>query len=103
MKSKMYIAAVAGLLIAASGATHAAGSAADGKTKSSQCATCHGAEGKGGGPNPNIAGMDTAKFTAAVNDFKSGKRGGPMMKMLAQKLSDQDVADLAAYYASLKK
>lgn len=103
MKSKMYIAAVAGLLIAVSGAANAAGNAADGKAKSAQCATCHGPEGKGGGPNPNIAGLDAAKFTAAVNDFKSGKRGSPMMKMMAQKLSDQDMADLAAYYGGLKK
>ena len=103
MKSKMYIAVVAGLLIAASGAAHAAGNAADGKAKSSQCATCHGAGGKGGGANPNIAGPDTTIFTAAVNDFKSGKRGNPMMKMMAQKLTDQDIADLAAYYATLKK
>src|SRR4030065_23127 len=49
MKSKMYIAAVAGLLIAISGAAHATGNAADGKTKSAQCATCPGPEGKRGG------------------------------------------------------
>lgn len=103
MKSNMYIAAVAGLLIAATGAAHAAGNAADGKAKSAQCATCHGLEGKGGGPNPNIAGLDAAKFAAALSDFKTGKRGTPMMKMMAQKLSEQDVADLAAYYATLKK
>lgn len=103
MKSKMYVAAFAGLVIAFSVTAHAAGNAADGKTKSAQCATCHGIEGKGGGPNPAIVSLDADKFTAAISDYKSGKRKHPIMEMMAKKLSDQDVADLASHYASLKK
>lgn len=103
MKSKMYLAAAAGLLIAASGAALAAGNAADGKTKAAQCATCHGPDGRGGGPNPPIVALDTAKFTVAMNDYKNGKRKHPMMVMLAKKLNDQDMADLAAYYATLSQ
>ena len=103
MKSKVYIATVAGLLIAVSGTACAAGNAANGKNKSSQCSMCHGAEGKGDGPNPPIISLDAAKFTAALNDFKSGKRKYPIMEMMAKKLNDQDIADLAAYYATLKK
>lgn len=103
MKSKMYLAAAAGLLIAASSAALAAGNAAEGKTKAAQCATCHGPDGKGGGPNPPVIALDAAKFTAALNDYKSGKRKHPMMEMMAKKLSDQDMADLAAHYAALKK
>ncbi|MDH4285404.1 MAG: cytochrome c [Gallionellaceae bacterium] len=103
MKLKMIVAAVTGLMIAFSLTAHAAGNAAEGKTKSAQCASCHGAEGKGGGPNPPIVSLDAAKFTAAMNDYKSGKRKHPMMEMMAKKLSDQDVADLVAHYATLKK
>jgi cytochrome c553 len=102
MKTKTYITAVACLLVAVSGTTYAGGNAADGKTKSSKCATCHGADGKGSGSTPAIAGMDAAKFTAAVNDYKSGKRKNAMMEMMAKKLSDQDIADLAAHYSTLK-
>ena len=103
MKPKMFVAAIAGLMIAFPMAAHAAGNAAEGKTKSAQCASCHGAEGKGGGPNPAIISLDAAKFTAAMNDYKSGKRKHPIMEMMAKKLSDQDVADLIAHYATLKK
>ncbi|CAG0939198.1 cytochrome subunit of sulfide dehydrogenase [Gallionellaceae bacterium] len=103
MKLKMAVTAVAGLLIAFSMTTYASGNAAEGKTKAAQCATCHGAEGNGGGPNPPVVNLDAARFTAAMNDYKSGKRNHPIMTMLAKKLSDQDVADLAAYYAGLKK
>ena len=103
MKSKGYIAAVAGLLIAASGAAHAAGNAADGRIKSAQCTICHGAGGQGDGPTPPIVSLDAARFTAALNDFKSGRRKSPLMEMMAKKLSDQDIADLAAHYATLRK
>lgn len=90
------------LLLATAGFAHAEGDAAAGKTKSNQCASCHGTSGKGGGPNPALAGIDNAKFATAIADFKSGKRKNPMMEMMAKKLSDADVADLAAYYSSLK-
>jgi len=102
MKTNMPVVIASSLLIAVAGLAHADGDAAAGKTKSTQCATCHGANGKGGGANPAIAGLDKAKFVAAIADFKSGKRNNPMMGMMAKKLSDQDAADLAAYYATLK-
>lgn len=103
MKLKAYVAAVTGLLIAVSGTTHATGNATDGKNKASQCATCHGEDGRGGGPNPPVVALDAARFAAAMNDYKSGKRKHPIMEMLAKKLSDQDVADLVAHYATLNK
>lgn len=100
MKLSLIIAS--SLLFATAGLAHADGDAAAGKTKSSQCASCHGVTGKGGGPNPPIAGLDKAKFATAIADFKSGKRKNPMMEMMAKKLSDADVADLAAYFSGLK-
>ncbi|MBI5659174.1 MAG: cytochrome c [Nitrosomonadales bacterium] len=103
MKLKMCVAAVAGLLIAVSGTAHASGNAADGKIKATQCAMCHGMDGRGGGPNPPVVALDTAKFSAALNDYRSGKRRHPLMEMMAKKLSDQDIADLSAHYASLRK
>lgn len=87
-------------LLSFSGATFAGGDAAAGATKAGQCASCHGANGEGSGDNPKIAGMDQAAFVKAMNDYKSGARKHMMMEMFAKKLSDQDNADLAAFYAT---
>jgi cytochrome c553 len=77
--------------------------AAAGKAKAGSCAGCHGANGEGKAPNPPLAGMDQAKFVTAMKDYKSGKRPHAAMKMFAAPLSDDDMANLAAHYASLKK
>jgi cytochrome c553 len=82
---------------------HGAGDAVAGKAKAAGCAGCHGANGEGVRPNPPLAGMNESQFIQAMNDYKSGKRANPVMKALATPLSDQDNANLAAYYASLKK
>ena len=76
---------------------------AAGKAKAPGCAGCHGSNGEGSGPNPAIAGMPEAKFVQAMNEYKSGKRANPVMKNFAGPLSDADIANLGAYYASLKK
>ena len=88
------------LLMTASGALYAAGDSAAGQQKAAQCSSCHGANGEGSGDNPKIAGMDQGVFVKAMNDYKSGARKHMMMEMFAKKLSDQDNADLAAYYAA---
>ncbi|MBU2923782.1 cytochrome c [Colwellia sp. 4_MG-2023] len=80
-----------------------AGDAAAGKGKSMVCAACHGAEGVSAIPiYPNLAGQKEAYLAKQLTDFKSGKRDEPTMKGMAAALSDEDIADLAAYYASLK-
>jgi cytochrome c553 len=83
---------------------HAADIAA-GKAKAGEsCSDCHGDDGKGDKKFPGIAGMPVGKFTQAIADVQSGK-SGKNKKMIkeAQQLSADDVANLAAYYASLKK
>jgi cytochrome c553 len=52
---------------------------------------------------PAIAGMDAAKFVAAMKDYKSGKKASGPMKAITASLSDADFENLAAHYASLKK
>lgn len=84
------------------GTAQAAGDAAAGKAKATACAMCHGPDGAGTQIAPKLAGEDPAKFSQAISDFKSGKRDNAMMKAQAGPLSDDDVANLAAYYASLK-
>lgn len=80
----------------------AAGDVAAGKTKSARCVACHGADGKGVPPNPPLAGKPEAEQVKALKDYKSGSRAHPVMKAMATGLSDQDMEDLSAYYASLK-
>jgi cytochrome c553 len=93
-----------GCLVLAAGAALADGKIGAGKAKSEDCADCHGPDGTGDGDTiPSIAGMPAEKFTQAIADFRSGKRSGSkMMTKMGQRLSVEDVADLAAYYASLK-
>ncbi len=79
------------------GAAQAAGDAEAGKAKASGCANCHGADGKGRVP---LAGKEAAYLAEQLHAFKDGTRKEMMMTMLAKKLSDQDIADLAAYYAA---
>jgi cytochrome c553 len=82
----------------------AAGDAAAGKTKSATCAACHGANGIS--PNdlwPNLAGQKEGYLVAQLKAFRDGGRANPMMAPMAAALSDGDIGDLAAYYASLGK
>jgi len=79
-----------------------AGDAEAGKVKSKGCAGCHGADGKGDADNPAIAGMTIENFTLAINEYKSGVRtNSKKMTKQASKLSDEDIANLAAYYSAL--
>ena len=80
----------------------AAGDVAAGKTKAALCAGCHGATGQGVPPNPALKGKTEDEFVEAMKDYKSGKRNNAVMKAFAVQLNDQDIANLAAYYASLK-
>jgi cytochrome c553 len=101
MKATLRIVTVLAFLAMAAPA-HAAGDAAAGKAKAGACAACHGANGEGKAPNPALAGKSEAAFVQAMNEYKSGKRQNAPMKTFASSLSDQDIANLAAYYASLK-
>jgi cytochrome c553 len=79
-----------------------AGDGAAGKAKAAACAGCHGANGQGVPPNPALAGKSEDQLLQAMKDYKSGTRNNAVMKGLMGPLSDQDMSNLAAYYASLK-
>ena len=102
MKRTILIAASCAVFTLA-GTAWAVADAAAGKAKAAGCAGCHGANGEGKAKFPAIAGMDEKKFVQEMKDYKSGKRDNGMMKSAVGKLSDDDMANLAAYYASLKK
>ncbi len=80
-----------------------AGDVAAGKAKSGTCAACHGATGVSAVPmDPNLAGQKEVYLVKQLKDFKSGARKDPVMSAMAAPLSDDDVANLAAYFSSLK-
>ncbi len=79
-----------------------AGDAAAGKAKSATCAGCHGAEGASSNPLwPNLAGQKEAYLAKQIKAFRDGARTDPMMSPMAKPLTDDDIANLAAYYSSL--
>jgi cytochrome c553 len=102
-KLSLSILAAACILFAA-GTAQAGGTAAAGKTKAESCVDCHGDDGKGDDENPSIAGWPVDKFTKAMGEYQAGTRT-KSQKMIkeAKKLNAQDIADLAAYYATLPK
>ena len=83
--------------------TYAADVAA-GKARSEEsCVDCHGEDGKGDDSSPGIAGMSVDKFSKAIAEFQNGTRTrSAKMTKEAKKLSVAEVANLAAYYATLK-
>lgn len=79
----------------------AAGSAEAGKTKSAACAACHGADGNSAIPaNPKLAGQHADYLAQALREYKSGARKNAIMQGMAKPLAEQDIADIAAYFAA---
>jgi cytochrome c553 len=88
-------------------AADAVGNAEAAKTKVSMCIGCHGILGyRASFPEvysvPMIAGQNDAYIRAALRAYAVGERTHPTMDAIAKSLSDQDIADLAAYYSKLK-
>ena len=95
--------AVMFVLLAAAGAVQAGGDVAKGQELSVDCADCHGDDGKGDEDNPPINGLDEATHFKMLKDYKSGELTDEdeVMLMYTEELSEQDMADIAAYYATL--
>ena len=81
----------------------AGGDPAAGREKAKLCRACHGLDGVGKMPNvPNIGGESDFYLTKQLKAFRKGDRHDEQMAIIARDLSDQDIADLAAYYASIE-
>ncbi len=84
------------------------GDATAGKEKIQMCQGCHGIEGWRTAypevfPVPRIGGQHEAYLVSALKAYKSGERNHPSMRAIAASLSEKDMQDLAAFYASSKK
>ena len=91
-------------LVAALGWTSsalAAGSKEAGQAKAATCSACHGMDGNSLNPEwPNLAGQGEAYIVRQLQAFKAGQRQNVLMSPMAAILSDEDMADLAAYFSS---
>ena len=98
------------LTLGISGEAHAAGGSASivadakaGQAKAAVCGACHGPDGNSMAPNfPKLAGQGERYLNKQLHDIKSGKRTVLEMTGLLNNLSDQDLADISAYFASQK-
>ncbi|MCG9712368.1 cytochrome c [Shewanella insulae] len=80
-----------------------AGDIEAGKAKSMLCAACHGADGISLAPiYPNLKGQKAQYIEKQLKAFKEGTRQDPVMAPMAMPLTDEDIANLAAYFESLK-
>lgn len=80
------------------------GNPAAGKSKSTLCQGCHGEDGLSVETLiPNLAGQYSAYIEKQIRDFQSGARKHQIMSVMAKAINDFDLADIAAYFASLEK
>lgn len=81
----------------------AKGDPAKGKNKIATCTACHGTNGKGIQPiYPNLCGQHEEYMVIQLKAFKSGERKNALMAPMVASLSEQDMRDVAAYYAKQK-
>ena len=77
------------------------GSAADGTAKAAVCTGCHGVNGNSTNPEwPSLAGQSAVYVAEQLWLFRSGARNNPVMQAIAATLKDEDIDDLAVYYAA---
>jgi cytochrome c553 len=94
------LATLLGLIAFANKAT-AAGDRALGEYLSSECVTCHQLSGRYQGIPP-IVGWPEGSFVEIMDEYRSKRRGNPVMQTIAGKFSGEEIAALAAYFGSLK-
>ncbi|MFC3681365.1 c-type cytochrome [Bacterioplanoides pacificum] len=103
---KKLLLATAVMTMAFSSVSSAAGDAAAGEAKSGMCVACHNTDGNSMVPMyPKLAGQHAAYLESALKAYRDGQRTGgnaAVMAPMAKTLTDQDIANLAAYFSQQK-
>jgi cytochrome c553 len=74
-----------------------------GRAKAAACAVCHGQAGLSTLPNaPHLAGQPAIYLEEQLRSYRSGRRRHEQMNVVAKPLSDAEIADLAAWYSSIR-
>ncbi|MDD1626650.1 MAG: cytochrome c4 [Methylococcaceae bacterium] len=103
MKKKLLALSVALAFTSTSGILHAEGTISAGKEKATACVSCHGDNGNSMVSTfPKLAQQHSSYLIKQLQAFKSGTRKNPMMSAIAMGLTDKDMIDIAAYYATQK-
>ncbi|WP_370980486.1 cytochrome c [Agaribacterium sp. ZY112] len=101
MKNKLLASIVSAGLMMSAASTMAAGDAANGEKLAAACAACHGADGNSPSPIfPKIAGLGEKYLTDQLKQIRDGSRAIPEMAGQLDGKSDQDLADMAAFFSS---
>jgi cytochrome c553 len=80
-----------------------AGDARAGRQKTVVCQACHGLDGLSKNPEaPNLAGQIEGYMVKVLKEYRSGERKNESMNIVAKDLSDEDMADVSAYYAAIQ-
>ncbi len=105
-RARHALAVAVGIALCAATAHPAAAQGGDpkaGRRKAKPCVVCHGPLGIGDEPDtPHVAGQPAVYFVEQMKAYRTGKRVHPEMNVVARPLTDADLADLAAWYASIK-
>jgi cytochrome c553 len=100
MKKKLLALSIAMSITASSGILHAEGNISAGKEKAAVCVSCHGDNGNSlVSTFPKLAQQHSSYLIKKLQAFKKGTRNDPMMSPIAVGLTDDDIGDIAAYYA----
>lgn len=73
-----------------------------GRDVASNCANCHGTDGRSRGGVPSLAGRDKRELIERVRDFREGKRPSTIMRQLAKGYTDAEIEAAAAYFGTEK-
>lgn len=94
--------ALLALVIPATSALAAPANLEAAKKLAQPCQSCHGADGNATQPiYPRLAGQYADYLARALTEYRDGDRVNPIMAAFVEKLSDQDIRDLAAYYSAM--
>jgi cytochrome c553 len=89
-------------LVASIATVSSAGDVENGKAMARQCSVCHGRIGIAQDPEvPHLAGQSAFYLEKTMKDYRDGRREDRRMTLMAQNLTDEDIADLAAWFASI--
>jgi len=91
------------MLLGFSATVTAAGDPAAGQEKSAMCQGCHGPDGNSFSPEwPSLAGQVPSYLSKQLRDYQSGARKDETMASMVEGLSEEDIADIVAYFSSQK-
>jgi len=103
MKKKLQVLSISLALASATSILHAEGNINAGKQKSASCTSCHGDDGNSMVATfPKLAQQHSSYLVKQLHAFKDGSRNDPVMSAMALALTDEDITDISAYYATQK-